>query len=276
LHHSEEVGAGTVHLVDECYARHVVLVSLAPYGFTLRLNPSNGTEDRHSAVKYPERPLHLNGEVYVPRSVNEVDLKELIPVFPESGSGCGCYSDPSLLLLHHPVHGGIAVIDFADAVYTAREIENALGSCSLPGINMGHYANVPGMFEIAVHSLLPANHTYRLSEPEMGECLVGFGHTVGILFFLVCAAFIVVGCHHLCCKFLGHAAACALTREENKVLHADAHLAVRTYLEGHLEGGTTNPAAFNLNVWSDIIKSLFPNLQGALLHVFHLLGDNIE
>ncbi len=99
---------------------------------------------------------------------------------------------------------------------------------------------------------------------------------MGILFFLVCAAFIVVGSHNLCCQFLGHAAACALTREENKVLHADAHLAVRTYLEGHLESGTTNPAAFNLDVRSDIVKSLFPNLERALLHVFHLLADNIQ
>jgi hypothetical protein len=67
LHHSEEIGTLAVHLVDKRYARHIVFVSLPPDGLALRFNPAHGTEDRHGAVEYAERPFHLHGEVDVPR-----------------------------------------------------------------------------------------------------------------------------------------------------------------------------------------------------------------
>jgi len=87
LNHSEEIGAGTVHLVDKRYARHIIFVSLPPDSLALGFHAAHGAEDRHRTVEYAQRPFHLHGEVYVPRSVNEVDLEELIPVFPECGSG---------------------------------------------------------------------------------------------------------------------------------------------------------------------------------------------
>ena len=87
LHHSEEISTGAVHLVDKCYSRHIVFIGLPPDGLALGFNAANSAEDRHSTVKYAQRPLNLHGEVYVPRRVNEVDLVELIPVFPECGSG---------------------------------------------------------------------------------------------------------------------------------------------------------------------------------------------
>ena len=38
---AEEISAGAVHLIDETHTRNAVLVSLAPYGFGLRLYTSN-------------------------------------------------------------------------------------------------------------------------------------------------------------------------------------------------------------------------------------------
>ena len=87
LHHSEEISTGAVHLVDKRYSRNIVFIGLPPDGLALGFNAANSAEDRHSTVKYAQRPLNLHGEVYVPRRVNEVDLVELIPVFPECGSG---------------------------------------------------------------------------------------------------------------------------------------------------------------------------------------------
>ena len=49
-----EICTSAVHLVDEAHARHVVLVGLAPHGFRLGLNTSNGVEDCHGAIKYAQ------------------------------------------------------------------------------------------------------------------------------------------------------------------------------------------------------------------------------
>src|SRR5512133_28371 len=103
----------------------------------------------------------------------------------------------------------------------------------------------------------------------MGECLVGFSHSVGILFLFISPALLVVCCHNLCGEFFSHAVACTFACEQNKVLHAYAHLAVRTDLQWNLESGATNPAAFNFNVGSDIVKSLLPDLERSLLHILH-------
>src|SRR3546814_4963320 len=53
-----------------------------------------------------------------------------------------CSSDLTLLLLLHPVHGGIAVMDFADLIRPARIKQDALGRRRLTGINVGHDADV--------------------------------------------------------------------------------------------------------------------------------------
>ncbi len=110
----------------------------------------------------------------------------------------------------------------------------------------------------------------------MGEGLVGFGHAVGILFLLIGSAFVVIGSHHLGSKFLGHAVAGTFACKQNEVFHAHADFAVRPYLEGYLECGTAYPAAFYLDMRSDIVKSLLPDLQGRLLSALHLVTHYIK
>src|SRR4028119_1948181 len=68
-----EVRAYAIHLVDERYARHAVLVGLAPHRLRLRLYPGNRVEERDRTVEHAQAALHLDGEVHVPGRVYNVD-----------------------------------------------------------------------------------------------------------------------------------------------------------------------------------------------------------
>src|SRR5690606_19062623 len=99
-----EVRADAVHLVDERDARDLVLVRLPPDRLGLRLDATHGTEDRNRTIENPERALHLDGEVYVPRSVDDVDPVLVLEAVPECRGRRGSNRDSALLLLLHPVH----------------------------------------------------------------------------------------------------------------------------------------------------------------------------
>ena len=70
---------------------------------------------------------HLQGEVHVTRGVNNVDTVAL----PLGGGGGRGDGDTTLLLLHHPVHGGSALVHLTNLVGLAGVVENALGSGGL-------------------------------------------------------------------------------------------------------------------------------------------------
>ena len=55
LHAFVEIGAGLIHLVGEDDARNLVLFTLAPDGFSLRLNALVGIEHAHGAVEHARR-----------------------------------------------------------------------------------------------------------------------------------------------------------------------------------------------------------------------------
>ena len=133
-----EIGADVVHLVDEADARHVVFVGLAPDGFGLRLDAGDGVEHGDRAVEHAQRALDFDGEVHVAGRVDDIDAV----VFPEAGRRGGRDRDAALLLLLHPVHGGGAVVHFADLVALAGVIEDALGRRRLAGIDVGADADV--------------------------------------------------------------------------------------------------------------------------------------
>ena len=143
LHHRDdviEVCAHNVHLVDVRHARNLVLVSLSPNGFGLRLNAALCTKHRDGSVKNSQRTLNFNGEVDVAGSVDDVD-----PVlFPETCRSSGSDGDTSLLLLLHPVHGRGSVMDFADFVVDAGVKQYPLGGGRFTGVDVRHDTDVPG------------------------------------------------------------------------------------------------------------------------------------
>ena len=136
-----EVRAGAVHLVDEADARHVILVGLAPHGFGLRLDAGDGVEHGDRAVQHAHGTFDFDGEVDVAGRVDDVDAV----IFPEAGRRGRRDGDAAFLFLLHEVHGGGAVMDFADLMALAGVIENALGRRRLAGVD------VRGNADVAIH-----------------------------------------------------------------------------------------------------------------------------
>ena len=146
LHHvdaTEEVGADAVHLVDETDARHVVLVGLAPHRLGLRLHAGDRVEHRDRAVEDTQRALDLDREVDVAGRVDDVDLA----VAPFAGGRGRRDRDAALLLLDHVVHHRGAFVHLADLVGATGVEEDALGRRGLARVDVGHDADVAGLFE---------------------------------------------------------------------------------------------------------------------------------
>ena len=145
-HGLEEVGAVTVHLVDEAHARDLVLVGLAPDGLGLRLHATDGAVDHDRAVEHAHGALDLDREVHVPRGVDDVDpvlLELLVHALPEAGRGRRGDGDAALLLLLHPVHRGGTVMHLAHLVRDTGVEQHALGGGGLARVNVGRDTDVP-------------------------------------------------------------------------------------------------------------------------------------
>ena len=141
-------GAAAVHLVHVAQARHVVVVREAPVGLGLRLDAGHAVEHDDRAVEHAQRAVHLDGEVDVPRGVDDVDLL----VAPEGRHGGGLDGDAALLFLLQVVSGRrrlqvLGVMDVDDRVLAPRVIEDALGRRRLAGIDVGDDADVADVGE---------------------------------------------------------------------------------------------------------------------------------
>ncbi len=141
----EEVGAGTVHLVDEREAGHLVLVGLAPDGFRLGLHATHGAIDHAGTVQHAHGTLHLDGEVHVAGGVDDVEAVlgvGHVHALPEAGRGGGRDRDAALLLLLHPVHGRSAVVHFADLVVHTRVEQDTFSRRGLASVDVGRDTDV--------------------------------------------------------------------------------------------------------------------------------------
>ncbi|CCZ70185.1 putative uncharacterized protein [Bacteroides sp. CAG:702] len=115
-YHFEEVRARTVHFVDITDTGNIVLVSLTPYRFRLRLNATYGTISSNSTVQHTQRTFYLSSKVHVPRSIDQVDLILVARIIPVSGCSSRGNRDTTFLLLFHPVHRSSAIMNFTDFV----------------------------------------------------------------------------------------------------------------------------------------------------------------
>ncbi len=138
-----EVGAGTVHLVDEADTRNAVTVCLTPDGLGLRLDPGNGVEYCDGTVENSKGTLDLDREVNVTGGVDDVDPVTL----PVTGRRRGRDRDAALLLLDHPVHDGSTLVNLTDLVGLTGVIEDALGRRRLPGVDVRHDPDVPRVIQ---------------------------------------------------------------------------------------------------------------------------------
>ena len=135
---AREIGAGPIHLVDEAYSRHAVLVGLAPHGLGLRLDPRDRIKDGDGAVEHAQAALDLDREIDMAGRVDDVDAV----IVPKAGRRGRGDRNAALLLLRHPIHRGGALVHFADFVGPPGVIENPLGRRGLAGIDMRHDADI--------------------------------------------------------------------------------------------------------------------------------------
>ena len=214
-HNLEEVGARAVHLVDITDTRHIIFVSLTPYSLRLRLHTAYGAECSHGAVEHTQRALHLYSEVHVSRSVNQVDFEFFAVIVPECCGSGRCDSDTTLLLLLHPVHCSRAVVHLTDFVSQAGIKKDALRSSSLAGIDVGHDADIAGIFKFVVFSHCMS----LLLKSEVSERTVSLCHAVHVLFTLVSAALIIESVDDFGSQLVGHGLAATLAGEDDEVFH---------------------------------------------------------
>ena len=268
-----EVRAHDIHLVDVDHAGDLVVIGLTPHSLRLGLNAALGAEDGHRAVQNAQGALDLNGEVDVARGVDDVQagLRELIlAALPVAGGGSGGDGDTTLLFLSHPVHRGGTVVGLADLVVDAGVVQNTLGSRGLASVDMGHDADISGVFQrdFSCHnSLVPP------LPAEVGECLVGFGHLVGIFAFLHGAAAVVGSIHDLASQALGHGALTTGTGIGRQPTQTEGLTTGGTDLHRHLIGGTADAAGLGLQAGHDILHGLVENIERL---VAGLVLDHVE
>src|SRR5215208_7200304 len=89
-HAAIEVRSNAVHLVGEDEARNLVAVSLAPNGLGLGLDTGDRVQQRHSTIEDSKRPLDLDGEIDVSRSIDDVDPILDVVARPERRCRGGC------------------------------------------------------------------------------------------------------------------------------------------------------------------------------------------
>ena len=146
LHHMNyivEICAHNVHLIYISHSGYMIVVSLTPNGFRLRLNTALCAENGYGTVKYAKRTLNFNRKVNVSGGVDNIDTV----LFPERGSSGGGDGDTSLLLLLHPVHRGSALVGFTKLVVDTRVEQDTLRRGGLSGVDMSHYTNITGHFK---------------------------------------------------------------------------------------------------------------------------------
>ena len=102
--------------------------------------------EANGAFDHVERPDDFTNEVFVTRRIDNVDavlVVLLVHALPEACRGSRRNRDAALLFLLHPVHHGGTVMHLADFVRDTCVEQDALRSGRLPGIDVGHDADVP-------------------------------------------------------------------------------------------------------------------------------------
>src|SRR5690606_12397633 len=287
---------GAVHLVDEGQPRHAVLVGLAPDGLRLGLHAADGAQHEHRAVEHAQRALDLDGEVDVPRGVDDVEpvLRQgLVHAPPERGGGRRLDGDAALLLLLHPVHRRRTVVGLAQLVVDAGVEQDALGGGGLAGIDVGRDAEVAVTLEgsgashgtLSYLSWFPNGRkprarlrfTWRqgrrgttpgrrqlprqrrglgLLPAVVREGLVGLGHAMDLLALLDRAAAAFGRVAQFGGELARHGGPAALAGGLGQPAHGERHAAGGADLDRDLVGRTTDAAGLDLHGRRDVAQGL--------------------
>ena len=144
-----EVRAQAVELVHVDDARDLRVVGVTPVRLGLRLDAAGAAEHADAAIEHLERAVHLDGEVHVPRRIDDVEAV----LFPEAGRGCRLDRDAALLLLDHEVCRCGTVVDLTDLVNLARELEDALSRGGFSRVYVRENTDVSLLGEVVCHDV---------------------------------------------------------------------------------------------------------------------------
>ena len=145
---------------------------MAPDGLGLRLYATYAVQDHHAAIQHTHGALHLDGEVHVPRGVDDLDL-----VVQPLGAGHGRHDGDAVLLLFRDVVGvRLTVVHFADLSQRAGVEEYALGQGGLSGVDVGGDTYVSNLGQVICgHVVLSYGGLYRvwtaLARLCTGDCV---------------------------------------------------------------------------------------------------------
>ena len=147
----QEVSARAVHLVHKTDPGHPVAIGLTPYRLALRLHTVNGREQRDQTIQHPHGTLHLDGEIHVTGSIDDIEgiffgigsrltlHRRKIPLAADGSRGD---RNTPLLLLLHPVGSGRTIMHLPDFVDHPGIAQDPLRSGCFTGIDMSRNAEV--------------------------------------------------------------------------------------------------------------------------------------
>ena len=283
---AEEVGTHGIHLVDVNHAGDFVLISLTPNGLRLRLDTALSSQNGHRTVQDAQGTLDLNSKVHVARGVDDVDAVTVLlecnrillglRVAPVAGGSSGSDGNTTLLLLNHPVHGGTAIVDFADLVVDAGVIQNTLGGSRLTSINVGHNADISRHLK---RNFSGCSHEINLlqnrSITEMSESLVGLGHLVGILALLHGVTSVVGSIHDLSSQTLCHGLLTTGAAVGSQPAQTQGLAAGRADFQRNLVVSATNTAGLALEAGHDVLHRLLESFQRIVAGLFLNHGESL-
>ena len=115
LHHlygAMIIRTDSVQLIDKRNLGYMVFVRLPPDGFRLGLHPTHGAKHTDGTIKNAKRSFDLDGKIHMAGGVDKLDLFSV----PLTGRHRGSDGNTSLLLIGHPVHHRLSVMDLSNFV----------------------------------------------------------------------------------------------------------------------------------------------------------------
>src|SRR3989339_41342 len=131
-----------VEFIDKTNPWHMVFIRLTPNGFRLWFYASHPIKNSHSTIEHFQTSFHFSRKVDVARGIDDVDamfegdIAFGIGRNPKSGRGRGSDSDTTLLLLFHPIHHRLTLVDFTDFVRDTSIKKHPLASGSFTSVNV--------------------------------------------------------------------------------------------------------------------------------------------
>ena len=138
LNRAEKISPDPVQFIDEGDFGYMVFIRLAPYGFRLRLYSLHGTEYANGTIQYPQGAFNLDRKIHMSGRIYNVNFR----ISPMAGGDGGSNRNASFLLIRHPIHHRLPVMDFTYFMGAPGIIQNTLGHRRFAGINVGDNVDV--------------------------------------------------------------------------------------------------------------------------------------